>query len=93
MFSVVMGVGLLTGPRPERRKRVLSGPVFSRPVNRTGFGEQKQAAVSKSLCLCMASCQFDLPAANRGKRVYNRDEPVIAGDMPDCPAIMSRGVV
>ena len=41
----------------------------------------------------MASCQFDLPAANRGKRVYNRDEPVIAGDMPDCPAIMSRGVV
>ena len=30
LFSRVMRVGLLTGPRPERRTRVLSGPIFSK---------------------------------------------------------------
>jgi hypothetical protein len=40
LFSRVMRVGLLTGLRPEGRTRVLSGPIFSGPVNRRAFGEQ-----------------------------------------------------
>ena len=34
--------GLLTGPRPEGHTRILSGPIFSGPVNRLRSGEQPQ---------------------------------------------------
>lgn len=38
LFSRVMPVGLLTGPRVEGRTCVLSGPIFSGPVNRARSG-------------------------------------------------------
>jgi len=47
LFSGVMRVGLLTGPRPEGRTRVLSGPIFSGPVNRRVSGEQPQVSAFK----------------------------------------------
>jgi len=40
LFSGLMREGLLTGPYPGRRTRVLFGPIFSGPVNRWLSGEQ-----------------------------------------------------
>ena len=40
LFSGVMQERLLTGPSPKGRARVLSGPIFSGPVNRCASGEQ-----------------------------------------------------
>ena len=53
LFSGVMREGLLTGPRPEGLTRVLSGPIFSGPVNRRVSGEQPQvSAFARSFELC-----------------------------------------
>jgi hypothetical protein len=38
LFSGVVRVGLLTGSRPDMCTGVLSGPIFSGPVNRTLSG-------------------------------------------------------
>ena len=40
LFSRVMRVGLITGPRSERRTHILSGLIFSGPVNRSHSGYQ-----------------------------------------------------
>ena len=67
LFSRVMRAGLLTGLRPEMRARVLSGPIFSGPVNRRRSGEQLQVSVNKPLRARVVSCQFDMPAALRAR--------------------------
>ena len=65
LFSGVMRVWLLTGTFPRWSESVLSGPIFSRPVNRRCSGEQLQASENKQLCARIVSCQFDMPAAIR----------------------------
>ena len=65
LFSRVMRDGLLTGLRAKRPESVLSGPIFSGPVNRSLSGEQLQASVYKALCVGVVLVQFDIPVAIR----------------------------
>ena len=68
LFSGVMRVGLLTDPRPKGRTRVLSGPTFSRPVNRTNFGSEPQHPEKPTKPCPTAMMRFAL-AVNRHPNV------------------------
>jgi len=67
LFSGVMREGLLTGPRPEMRARVLSGPVFSGPVNRTTFGSEPQDPEKPTKPCPTAMMTFALASASKAR--------------------------
>ena len=58
-----MRVGLLTGRGPKGRARVLSGPIFSGPVNRAQSGSERHPTEIKQNILGLRSAWFAGPFA------------------------------
>jgi hypothetical protein len=85
LFSRVMRVRLLTGPRAVRPRSGLSGPIFSGPVNRWLSGEQLYPIekITNSFLPREAGSQF-LPLLGR---VWHRTRE---GYMPTRPKIVDR---
>jgi hypothetical protein len=58
-----MREGLFTGPGAKRRKGVLSGPIFSGPVNRAQSGSERHPTEIKQNILGLRSAWFAGPFA------------------------------
>ena len=67
LFSGVMRVRLLTGTFPKRPESVLSGSIFSRPVNRTTFGSEPQHPENTTKPCSSKMMTFALASASKAR--------------------------